>query len=66
MCNVQQTCEKMLNITEFKSKPQDTRLYFFKFSRGWQFSGNIRLLIYTGGYVKVTLSCEKLRQLHKV
>ena len=27
MCNVQHTYEKMLSITEFKSKPQDTAIY---------------------------------------
>ena len=27
MCNIQHTYEKMLSITEFKSKPQDTTIY---------------------------------------
>ena len=64
MCNIQHTYEKMLSITEFKSKPQDTTIYnkmavFFN-NRDWQFYGNIKLLIYTREYVKITLSCEKL------
>ena len=29
-------------------------------NRDWQFYGNIKLLIYTREYVKITLSCEKL------